>query len=158
MTPVCLHACKSRERQNSNLQIHLCCTVFRRDIELGQLHSRLASRRKFHRFHLQRRAGDRRKDGAADTCLTCCRYRWKVHAILRSAGLNLTVSSTKILSEYGHSSSPPRRGKDRRASKRKHILRRLDFLRSAGCCGHGSIGGRSKPGYFCHQCLTGWLY
>ena len=42
------------------------------------------------------------------------------HAILRSAGRDLTVSSTKILSEYGHSSSPPQRGKDRRASKRKH--------------------------------------
>ena len=42
------------------------------------------------------------------------------HAILRSAGRDLTVSSTKILSEYGHSSSPQQRGKDRRASERKH--------------------------------------
>ena len=35
------------------------------------------------------------------------------------------------------------------------MLRRLDFLRSGGCRGHGSTGGRSRPGYFCHQCLTG---
>ena len=42
------------------------------------------------------------------------------HAILRWAFRDLTVSSTKILSEYGHSSSPPQKGKDQRASKRKH--------------------------------------
>ena len=40
----------SRERQNRGLQIHLCCTVFRRDIELGQLHSRLASVENFTSF------------------------------------------------------------------------------------------------------------
>ena len=35
------------------------------------------------------------------------------HAILRSAGRDLTVSSTKILTEQGYSSPPTQRGKDR---------------------------------------------
>ena len=37
------------------------------------------------------------------------------------------------------------------------IRGRLIFLWSAGCRGHGSIGGRPRPGYFCHQYLTNWL-
>ena len=37
------------------------------------------------------------------------------------------------------------------------MLRRLDFLRCAGCCGHGSIGGRSRPGYFFLPPVSQWL-
>ena len=42
------------------------------------------------------------------------------HAILRSAGRDLTVNSTKILTEQGYSSPPTLREKDWRAFKRKH--------------------------------------
>ena len=47
--------------------------------------------------------------------------------------------------------------RSRQSHWRIHDRRELIFLRSAGCRGHGSIGGRSRPGYFCHQCLTNWL-
>ena len=68
----------SRERQNRGLQFHLCCTVFRSDIELGQLHSRMASAENFTGFICSVVPEIGAEVVLADTCLTYCRCRRKV--------------------------------------------------------------------------------
>ena len=47
--------------------------------------------------------------------------------------------------------------RSRQSHWRIHGRCELDLLWSAECRNHGSIGDRSKPGCFCHQCLTDGL-
>ena len=46
--------------------------------------------------------------------------------------------------------------KGRQSHCRIHGRRELDYLKCAGSTCHGSMGGPSGPGVFCHQYLTGW--
>ena len=58
MVPVCLHACRCR------LQFHLLLYSVQKGHRIGAAALKIGFRRTFHKFHLQRRAGDLRKDGA----------------------------------------------------------------------------------------------